>query len=62
LKPGKCRQASPFTPSKEVVAVRDVRKQGKEGGGDVFVNTATLAWLYTTTRRNYIKGRVMEML
>ena len=33
LKPGKCRQASPFTPSKEVVAIRDVRKQGKEGGG-----------------------------
>jgi hypothetical protein len=28
------------------------RKGRKGGGKDVFVNTSTLAWLYTKTRRN----------
>ena len=32
LKPGKYRQAFPFTPSKEVGTIRDVKKQGKDGG------------------------------
>ena len=45
-------EAWEISESTEVGTIRDVRKQGKGGGKDVFVNTSTLAWLYTNTRRN----------